>query len=85
MVNFFNMTFFAITMFMLITGAILVLTILGAVLFEKFGDWFVDSTLFKVGVSLFAFPAGLVVLMIVVQLFALLFGSLSGFTIEGRV
>lgn len=85
MVNFLNMTFFAITMFMLITGAILVLTILGAVLFEKFGDWFVDSTLFKVGVSLFAFPAGLVVLMIVVQLFALLFGSLSGFAIEGRV
>ena len=85
MVNFLNMTFFAITMFMLITGAILILTILGAVLFEKFGDWFVDSTLFKVGVSLFAFPAGLVVLMIVVQLFALLFGSLSGFAIEGRV
>jgi len=85
MVNFLNMTFFAITMFMLINGAILVLTILGATLFEKFGDWLVDSTLFKVEVSLFAFPAGLVVLMIVVQLFALLFGSLSGFAIEGRV
>lgn len=85
MVNFLNMTFFAITMFMLINGAILLLMLLGATLFEKFGDWLIDSTLFKVGVSLFAFPAGLAVLMIVVQLFALLFGSLSGFTIEGRV
>ena len=85
MVNFLNMTFLAITMFMLINGAILLLMLLGATIFEKFGDWLIDSTLFKVGVSLFAFPAGLVVLMIVVQLFALLFGSLSGFTIEGRV
>lgn len=76
MVNFFNMTFFAITVFMLVNGAILVLTILGAALFEKFGDWLIDSTLFKVEVSLFAFPAGLVVLMIVVQLFTLLFGCL---------
>lgn len=76
MVNFFNMTFFAIAMFMLINGAILVLTILGATLFEKFGDWLVDSTLFKVEVSLFAFPAGLVVLMMLVQLFTLLFGCL---------
>ena len=84
MVNFLNMTFFAITMFMLINGAILVLMLLGATLFEKFGDWLIDSTLFKVGVSLFAFPAGLVVLMIVVQLFALLFGGLSGLAIGGR-
>ena len=84
MVNFLNMTFFAITMFMLINGAILVLMILGATIFEKFGDWLIDSTLFKVGVSLFAFPAGLVVLMIVVQLFALLFGSLSGLAIGGK-
>ena len=76
MVNFLNMAFFAITMFMLINGAILIFTILGAAFFEKFRDWFVDSTLFKVEVSLFAFPAGLVVLMIVVQLFALLFGCL---------
>ena len=85
MVDFLNMTFFAIAMFMLINGAILVLTMLVATFFEKFGDWLVDSTLFKVEVGLFAFPAGLVVLMMVVQLFALLFGSLSGFTIEGRV
>lgn len=83
MVNFLNMTFFAIAMFMLINGAILVLMLLGATLFEKFGDWLIDSTLFKVGVSLFAFPAGLVVLMIVVQLFALLFGGLSGLAIGG--
>ena len=83
MVNFLNMTFFAIAMFMLINGAILVLMILGATIFEKFGDWLIDSTLFKVGVSLFAFPAGLVVLMIVVQLFALLFGGLSGLAIGG--
>ena len=73
MVNFLNITFFAITMFMLINGAILVLTILGATFFEKFGDWLVDSALFKVEVGLFAFPAGLVLLMIVVQLFVLLF------------
>ena len=83
MVNFLNMTFFAIAMFMLINGAILILMLLGATLFEKFGDWLIDSTLFKVGVSLFAFPAGLAVLMIVVQLFALLFGDLSGLAIGG--
>lgn len=76
MVNFLNMAFSVITMFMLINGAILILTILGAAFFEKFRDWFVDSTLFKVEVSLFALPAELVVLMIVVQLFALLFGCL---------
>ena len=76
MVNFLNMTFLAITMFMLINGAILLLTLLGAIFFEKFGDWLVDSTLFKVEVGLFAFPAGLVVLMIAVQLFTLLFGCL---------
>ena len=76
MVNFLNMTFLAITMFMLINGAILLLTLLGATFFEKFEDWLVDSTLFKVEVGLFAFPAGLVVLMIVVQLFTLLFGCL---------
>ena len=73
MVNFLNTAFFVIAMFMLITGAILVLTLFGTVLSEKFGDWLVDSTLFKVEVSLFAFPAGLVMLMMVVQLFALLF------------
>lgn len=84
MVNFLNMTFFAITMLMLINGSVLLLMLLGATLFEKFGDWLIDSTLFKVGVSLFAFPAGLVVLMIVIQLFALLFVGLSGFAIEGR-
>ena len=84
MVNFLNMTFLAITMLMLINGSVLLLMLLGATLFEKFGDWLIDSTLFKVGVSLFAFPAGLVVLMIVIQLFVLLFVGLSGLTIEGQ-
>lgn len=71
MVSFLNMTFFAIAMFMLINGAILVFMILGATFFEKFGDWFVDSKLFKVEVGLFAIPAMVVVLMMVVQLFAM--------------
>lgn len=38
MVNFLNMAFFAITMFMLINGTILIFTILGAAFFEKFRD-----------------------------------------------
>ena len=32
-----------------------------------FGDWFIGSKLFKITVSLFAVPAGLILLMIIIQ------------------
>ena len=58
MIEIFNCVFAVIAMLFLF---------LGAMLFETFGDWFVGSKLFKITVSLFAVPAGLILLMIIIQ------------------
>ena len=67
MIEIFNWVFAAITILCFMNGAVLLFLLLGAMLFETFGDWFVGSKLFKITVSLFAVPAGLILLMIIIQ------------------
>ena len=67
MIEIFNCAFAVIAILCFMNGAVLLFLFLGAMLFETFGDWFVGSKLFKITASLFAVPAGLILLMIIIQ------------------
>lgn len=67
MIEIFNWVFAVTAMICFMSGGAFIFLILVAMLFGKFEDWFIDGKLFKITASLFAVPAGLTLLMIIIQ------------------